>query len=288
MTAVGEVRVSTRWLRSREPADAAARSRDLVRAIAVGSGGDVPTVVHDLGSGSGSMGRWLAPRLEGPQHWVLHDRDPDLLRVATNDPPRAAADGAAVTVETRQGDLTRLRPEDLAGAALVTASALLDMLTADELERVVRSCVAAACPALVTLSVTGRVRLTPAAPLDAVVEAAFNDHQVRTTRGRTLLGPTAARPAVHLFAALGAHVEVRPSPWRLDGGCRALVAQWLSGWVGAAREQRPELAEPGAAYLARRRIDLEHGRLAVTVQHVDLLARPAGGRGRPHAVGRRP
>ncbi|HET6968981.1 MAG TPA: class I SAM-dependent methyltransferase, partial [Ornithinibacter sp.] len=274
------VRVSTRWLALREPADAAARSRGLVRRLALDPA--APTVVHDLGSGSGSMGRWLAPRLQGPQHWVLHDRDPDLLRAATDDPPATASDGAAVTVETREGDLTRLRPHDLAGASLVTASALLDMLALDELERFVRSCLAAACPALVTLSVTGRVRLTPADPLDAVVEAAFNEHQVRTTRGRTLLGPTAARAAVHLFAALGARVEVRPSPWRLDGGHRALVAQWLAGWVGAACDQRPELARAGASYLARRGSDLEHGRLAVTVQHLDLLALP------PDAEGRRP
>ena len=54
--------------------------------------------------------------------------------------------GSLVTVETRQGDVTRLRPEDLAGASLVTASALLDILTADELDRLVRCCVAAGCP----------------------------------------------------------------------------------------------------------------------------------------------
>ena len=34
------------------------------------------------------MGRWLAPLLDGPQHWVLHDRDPDLLGVAAHDRPR--------------------------------------------------------------------------------------------------------------------------------------------------------------------------------------------------------
>ena len=32
-----------------------------------------PIVVHDLGSGTGSMMRWLAPLLPGPQTWVLHD-----------------------------------------------------------------------------------------------------------------------------------------------------------------------------------------------------------------------
>ena len=48
-------------------------------------------------------------------------------------PAGPAADGAAVTVEARQSDITRLAPHDLAGASAVVASALLDMLTADEL-----------------------------------------------------------------------------------------------------------------------------------------------------------
>ncbi|MCA1783087.1 MAG: class I SAM-dependent methyltransferase [Dermatophilaceae bacterium] len=273
MTTV-EVRVSPQWLSLREPADARSRSRELVRKVMrVRADSPARMVVHDLGSGSGSMGRWLAPQLRGSQHWVLHDRDPDLLQVATAYPPPAALDGATVTVETRLGDLTRLRPGDLAGASLVTASALLDMLTPDELERFVRSCMAAACPALVTLSVTGRVRLTPSDPLDAVIRDAFNDHQRRTTGGRCLLGPASASAAVSLYRAHGARVEVRPSPWRLDSACPSLLLEWLSGWVGAACEERPELATAAVAYLARRHNDLEHGRLAVVVPHLDLLAR---------------
>lgn len=271
-----DVRVSPQWLRLREPADAAARSRELVQRLVPSPNGAGPRAVHDLGCGSGSMGRWLAPLLEGPQHWVLHDRDPDLLAVAAEDPPRAAADGAAVTIEVRQGDLTRLRPEDLAGASLVTASALLDMLTADELERFVRCCSGAACPSLVTLSVTGRVELTPNDPLDQVFAAAFNDHQRRTAGGRTLLGPDAVGRAVEQFRSLGAQVATRSSPWRLDARTRSLAAEWLCGWVGAACLQRPELAFVGATYLSRRRTELEDGRLAITVDHLDLLARPLG------------
>lgn len=268
-----EVRVSSRWLRLREPADAAARSLDLAHKALRAQTGSGSTVGHDLGCGSGSMGRWLAPHLAGPQHWVLHDRDPDLLRAAANDPPRAS-DDSAVTVETRQGDLTRLGPDDLAGATLITASALLDMLTEPELGRFARSCVAAAVPALVTLSVTGRVRLTPSDPLDTALGIAFNRHQRRTVGGRTLLGPVAARAAVDAFGELGATVEVRPSPWRLDAACPSLTRDWIAGWVGAAVEQRPELAPAAATYLARRHDEIEHGALVVTVQHLDLLALP--------------
>ena len=270
-TAAGEV--TPQWLHLRGPADATARSRVLAGTVRRGLAPDTPIVVHDLGCGSGSMGRWLAPLLPGGQHWVLHDRDAAVLEIAEADPPVASG---AVTVETRAGDITGLRPEDLAGASLITASALLDIMTAEELERLVRLCVAADCPSLLTLSVTGRVRLLPADPLDEVFGAAFNDHQRRSTAGRTLLGPDAARAAGRLFTTAGARVEVDPSPWRLDGRSPALIEAWLVGWVGAACEQRPELATAGGPYLERRRSDLENGRLAVTVHHVDLLARPRG------------
>ena len=284
MTVV-QVRVSSQWLRLREPADVAARSvalaQGVARAIAPRRGGGAvvaSTVVHDLGSGTGSMGRWLAPLLPGPQHWVLHDRDPELLLVAADDPAPAAGDGSPVTVDTRLGDLTALTPEALADASLVTASALLDMLTADELDHLVRTCVGAGCPTLVTLSVTGDVRLAPLDPLDDELRAAFNDHQRRTSGAGTLLGPDAVRAAARAFVRLGSRVAVQPSPWRLGDGTAALLREWLDGWVDAACEQRPELATAAGAYLARRDDQLAHGRLTATVPHLDLLALPPGSR----------
>ncbi|MEB0303591.1 hypothetical protein QN348_22145, partial [Mucilaginibacter sp. 5C4] len=63
--------VSPDWLALREPEDAAARSRDLALTAAAKIP-DGPVIVHDLGSGTGSMMRWLAPLLPGPQTWILH------------------------------------------------------------------------------------------------------------------------------------------------------------------------------------------------------------------------
>ena len=263
------------WLRLREPADAAARAVDLVGLARPHLATDGPLHVHDLGCGSGSMLRWLAPRLTGPQRWVLHDRDPGLLALAAGDTPAGAADGAPISVETRRGDITRLPEGALSGAGLVTASALLDMFTAGELDRFVATCTAAGCPVLVALSVSGQVRLDPADPLDRVVADAFNAHQRRSTRSGRLLGPDAVGAAVEAFTALGLHVEVRPSPWRLGAADADLVTEWLRGWVGAATEQRPELAADVTPYAERRLADLAAGRLTVAVGHHDLLALPA-------------
>ncbi len=256
------VRVSPAWLELREPADAAARSKHLAERLARHLPAADPLVIHDLGGGSGAMGRWLAPRLRGPQHWVVHDRDADLLERAVACPP------ASATVEARRTDITRLTADDLAGASVITASALLDLLTADELGRMLRA--GTGRPMLLALTVTGRVTLSPADPLDAAIGAAFDAHQ---RRGR-LLGPDAVDAAVAALRGTGAEVVVRPSPWRLGAADAGLTGEWLDGWVGAACEQEPALAAGARCYRDRRLAEAAAGELAVTVEHADVLVLP--------------
>jgi hypothetical protein len=268
------VHVSPQWLALREPRDASARARDLAERVGRRLPATGRWVIHDLGCGTGSMGRWLAPRLPGPQRWILHDRDADLLDVAVANPPTAAADGAPITVEARRDDIIRLDPGDLAGATLITASALLDMLTEHELAELVNACAGPGCPILLTLSVIGRVEMIPADPLDRRVAAAFDAHQRRETDRGRLLGPDAVARAVDQFGRTGAEVLVRPSPWRLGASQADLAAQWLAGWVGAAREQQPELAAELGDYERRRLAEATAGRLSVSVDHADLLILP--------------
>jgi methyltransferase family protein len=268
---VDAVRVSSSWLDRREAADATARAQELVsrlRGLAPAGGWSI----HDLACGTGAMGRWLAPLLPGPQRWVLHDRDVDLLALAAANVPGPAADGAEVSIETRVSDVTQLRPDDLAGATLVTSSALLDLLSSAELTRVIRAC--ARCASLLALSVTGRVRLLPADPLDARIAAAFNAHQRRPTPRGRLLGPDAVDAAAEGFRRLGAEVAVSPSPWRLGVADVGLAVEWLAGWIDAACEQQPELIRDAELYRRRRVRQAEAGELAVTVGHADLLVLP--------------
>jgi hypothetical protein len=268
------VRVSRDWLALREPADAAARARDLAALVArrrpTGGGWQI----HDVGGGTGAMGRWLAPLLPGAQHWVIHDRDEDLLELAAADPPGPAADGAAVTVETRRADIVRLDPGDLAGATLITASALLDMLTAPELGELVRLCHGPRCPVLFALSVVGRVELAPTEPLDGRVAGAFNAHQRRVSERGALLGPDAVAFAADAFARRGAEVRVRDSPWHIGPQQRELATAWFTGWVAAAREQEPAVAAEADGYVRRRLGQLAAGEVTISVGHADLLALP--------------
>ncbi|KOU77980.1 trans-aconitate methyltransferase [Streptomyces sp. MMG1533] len=271
-------RYAPEWLELREGADAAARAAELLDPLRIRLAnlpGKAGIVVHDLGCGTGSMGRWLAPRLDGAQHWILHDRDPYLLHFAAVTSPRSSADGSRVSAETRRADVGRLTPDALAGASLVTASALLDVLTREEIDTLAAACTGAGCPALLTLSVAGRVEFTPSHPLDTELAEAFNAHQRRDG----LLGPDAVNAACEAFSERGATVRLHPSAWRLGAAESELTAQWLRGWVGAAVEERPELRERAERYLRERLAACEAGELRVVVHHSDLLAlsRPTGG-----------
>jgi hypothetical protein len=267
------------WLALREGADAAARAPELVDLLhvhlAAAARSGAPAVIRDLGCGTGSMGRWLAPRLSGPQAWILHDRDPALLARAAASLPARAADGAPVSARTQEGDFTDLRSSDLAGTVLVTSSAVLDLLTAEEVDGLAAACTEAGAAALLTLSVTGRVGFTPTDPLDSAFAGAFNAHQRRRTDGRELSGPDAVAVAVDAFARRGAVVVSRPSPWRLGADRAELAEEWLRAWIAAACAQQPGLERDAAAYLGRRLDACRAGRLFLEVGHADLLALPS-------------
>lgn len=253
---------SPEWLALREPADTDARAEELLTTLRT-SLTSRDLVVRDLGSGTGSMARWLSARLPGSQKWILTDLDPKLLDVAAASVPDAVPD---------LRDLTTITRHDLVGTSLVTGSALLDILTSAEVSALAEACVGAGCPALFALSVVGQVELTPADPLDEKLAAAFNAHQRRTVAGRKLLGPSAVPTMATAFLRLGATVHRRPSLWRLRQNQSRLTAEWLRGWVGAACEQDPELKQAAGEYLDRRLADDD---LHVIVHHEDLLAIPS-------------
>jgi hypothetical protein len=265
--------VNSDWLALREGEDARARSVDLAQAAALISGR--PGLVHDLGSGTGSLMRWLAPRLPGPQTWILHDWNAALTNEALAGRRPCDADGHPVAARAHTGDLGGLTAADLEGATLVTASALLDVLTFSESLAIARACVEAASPAFFSLSVTGRVDLVPSDPRDAWFEFAFNEHQERESGQRRLLGPEGGSTMRRLFELAGWNVREASTVWRLGSDDPRLLEAWFDGWVDAAVEQRPELRDDAPPYRELRAAQQSRGGLAVTVHHTDLLVWPS-------------
>lgn len=263
------------WLSLREEADGRARAtapldplRTHLAERGAGPGGR-PIRITDLGCGTGSQGRWLAPRLAGPQTWTLHDLDPHLLNLAGTRMPRVSADGSTVQARMCLQDLDRVTAADLAGTDLVTGSALLDLLTRDQVLSIARAAHEAGCAVLFTLTVTGRVDLYPAHPADTSITDAFNDHQRRAGR----LGPDATAFTTRTFHSLGRRVLTYPSPWRLLPEHRDLTLAWLRGRFRAAGEQHAPIPTD---HLRHRVDQCEQSGLVAVVHHTDLLALPNG------------
>ena len=144
----------------------------------------------------------------GPQHWVLHDRDADLLRGRRR---TIRADGTPYRRDpaVRHHPAGRRRPGRRAPGHRLRAAGHADRATRST--ALVDGCAAAGCPALLTLSVIGRVELTPADPLDA-------GSRPRSTP--TSAGPSAAGRLLGPDAVGGRRDGVRPA-----GARRARPAQ---------------------------------------------------------------
>lgn len=282
-----ESRFDADWLALRESADADARSRELTERAArwLGARGHRPLQCMDLGSGSGSNPRFLAPRLPGPQSWRLLDHDATLLaRAQQRCRTLRDVDGNPVAVQVECRDLSGLAADTFLGVDLLSASALIDLVSADWLDGLAEASARAGVAVLFSLSVDGlwafhRNAREDSDPDDAFACAAFNAHQRRDKGVGGALGPDAHAVLAARLRAAGYRVWVGPSPWRLrtDRAQETALAEALvDGWLAAALEQEPAAAGRLRDWHARRRAALGTPDFTLTVGHVDLFACPPG------------
>lgn len=247
---------SAEWLALREPADHAARDDTLARRAAAAAGAQ--PVILDLGCGTGATRRALIPYLPENARWFFVDSDPALLR--------AAATGAGDTVKVIQADIADLDALPLHLATLVTASALLDLVTAAWVKGLARRlCV----PFYAALSYSGEMRWTPKDSRDPLVTTFFNRHQQGDKGLGPALGPAAGDTAEAVFQAAGFDVSRAASPWRLGSGEVELQRQLTDGIAAAAAEAGSDVAN---AWGRERRALASVS--ACEIGHLDILAIP--------------
>ncbi|WP_110668123.1 class I SAM-dependent methyltransferase [Salinicola halophilus] len=288
MTAA-DTHFSDDWLALRESADHRARHAEpthlaadwLAKRVAV-SARPGPHLV-DLGCGSGSNVRYLAPRLPAAQQWQLIDHDPALLERARERCVRLeGGDGDSVRLDTQRATLAETIARGFAGADLVTASALFDLLTADDVDALAAACVDADCAALFALSVDGEIRFhDPAGDLleddeDRFVLALYESHQRRDKGTGAALGIDAPMTLRDAFERRGYRVVESPSPWRLDADSLPLIEALMAGWQQALHEQAPEWRERIDRWYATRLAQLRRGEASLSVGHRDIVALPQG------------
>lgn len=257
---------SADWLRLRERADHQARAVALLPPLTEWLPQRHIRVV-DLGAGSGSNLRYLSPLLPGRQSWSLVDQDRALMIAAT-------APDERVHIEKHAANLLCAPVLPEGAPDLVTASALLDLVSRPWLEQLAGECRAAGCAVLMSLTYDGRIRWQPDDPDDALLTRLVNSHQRRDKGFGPALGPDAADTAASVFRQSGFRTWLSPSPWQLSHPEAALQWALLEGWLTAAQEQADTEQQQLARWAARRRRHLDAGEGLLTVGHLDLLALP--------------
>jgi SAM-dependent methyltransferase len=259
---------SSDWLSMREAADSAARNLSLLSNLHLPKNG--PMRIVDLGAGTGSNLRYLAPKLACAQKWTLVDADSALLRSVTV--PETIH---TLSVETRRLDLMQdLDALPLEECDLVTASALIDLVSEDWLARLAEKCADAKIPnCLFALSVDGVISWTPFDPADEEIRSLFNAHMSGDKGFGPALGARAPDILQRTFEAAGYRVRSEDSSWRLSSGDSELQLELLMGYANAASEQKPDMAPAIEEWAERRRAHIALGQSELVVGHRDVLAR---------------
>lgn len=258
------------WLTLREPADAAARSRILAGKLSNWLMGRRNASIVDLGAGTGSAMRWLAPRLPVPQSWRLVDGDTALLDRAKDRVPLPVIGMETMVADLRDADIAEL----IGGAQVLSASALLDLVSAAWIDRLVMGCVQTGAAAWLTLSVDGADAWFPALRGDWAAGRVFARDQARDKGFGPSLGPAAVFHAAKRFREAGFQVMTAKSDWRLGPGAAALQQELLRGHALAVMRADPARGRGHEAWAHRRLYEIAAGRGGVRIGHTDLLALP--------------
>jgi hypothetical protein len=179
-------------------------------------------------------------------------------------------------VRTVERDLRELDDDLFAGRTLVTASALLDLVSEAWVQQLASRCCAHHAAALFALTYDGRLSFEPAERDDALIRDLVNRHQ-RTDKGfGPALGPAAVATAAELFSATGHEVRVAASDWilRRASAPDPLQEQLIDGWANAATDIAADRAGIIEAWRQKRRGHVASGRSVLTVGHQDLAALP--------------
>jgi hypothetical protein len=256
---------SAEWLSLREGADHLARSVSLARIAIERSAADGPLRILDLAAGTGSNLRYLqkmALGVDAATEFLLVDHDPALLARVPKTPE----------ISTRCLDLAGLNDRTLfEGRSLVTASALLDLVSEAWLRILANRCAEGGAAVLFALTYDGRIVCTPEDRDDRTVVARVNEHQRRDKGFGPALGPDATGCAERCFRERGYQVTRDRSDWQLTPKDAELQRQLIDGWAQAAIELKSSDSVVVEGWRRRRHAHIDTQHSHIVVGHEDLV-----------------
>ena len=166
---------------------------------------------------------------------------------------------------------------------LITASALLDLVSEAWVARLVELRRHTGAALYLVLSFDGRIAWEPGDAADEEVHRLIIDHQ-RTDKGfGPALGSTAVERMADLLGAADGWLDIQPSDWVLGAEDGPMQRALLEGYVVAATATAPERYAATTAWAERRRALISSRISRLRVGHLDLLLLPLRARGREGA-----
>ena len=222
---------SIEWLNLREASDHKARDRHLLKTAAnwLNDLKSKDKVIVDLGSGTGSTIRGLqryttlAPSIQ----WRLVDNDPELLAEAVH------RHSEEYSIESFLVDLSATQKLPLESASLITASALLDLVSSnfirDLCQLIKEKNEGRPLGFYSALNYDGCIKWTPFHPLDAAILMNFNTDQGRDKGFGPALGPDATDFLKTQFDSAKFQCLSAKSPWLLGSADYLLAESLING-----------------------------------------------------------
>ncbi len=227
---------SIEWLNLREVSDHRARDKDLLKTAVdwLNNLKAKDKVIVDLGSGTGSTIRGLQryTTLTPSIQWRLVDNDPGLLAEAIH------RHSEEYSIESFLVDLSETQKLPLKSVSLITASALLDLVSEnfirDLCQLIKEKNESQPVGFYSTLNYDGCIKWTPFHPLDASILMNFNADQRRNKGFGPALGPDATDFLTRQFHCAKFQCLSAKSPWLLGPADYLLTESLINGISGVA------------------------------------------------------
>lgn len=280
------------WLEERYRLDAGARNKHVERAVLEAFQGFPPLYVLDVGSGLGANARYYSCLFSSNQEWILVEKSEVLsLRAipslrfwaeANKWMTEELSEGLQVWMSEKEVRIKSIKASffdsseivDLFRINLVTANAVMDLVSEDQFVTFAENLISNRIPLLATMNYES-MYFEPEDEEDVEFIALYERHMKRSQEFGSAMGPDSTRRIIDFSVKRGCPVIYGKSTWNIDYGDLKMM-QFLFRFINQALSEN--ICSNGErvrmeAWFRRKRQQVKNQKLKMVVEHSDIFVR---------------